>query len=122
MTYDFKPMQEERYDVVTVSFETRIVHGIAACHVKLKEAQQVKYDLRRDLSYRYFLVLVPTGSLSKGQKFEKAGKRNHGMTTYRRRQADLVCIRCESPQLETRLYCATCLQIENARLNRHKKR
>ena len=123
MKYDFEPMKEERYDVVTVSFRTRLVHGITATHVKLKEARQVKYDVRRCLSYEFFLAVVPTGSLVNGQKFEKAERReNKGLTTLQRRQADHVCVACESPQLETRLYCANCLQTEKARLSKYPRR
>jgi len=124
MDYDFQP-ENQRYDVAIIAFHGLCVHGVAACHVKMKEAQEQKYQLRENLSRQFFMVIVPSGTLQKGQQFEKTphvrkSKVNHGMTTYRRREADHVCVLCESPQLETRTYCLSCLQKSNARLNRRR--
>lgn len=118
-------MNPDRFDVVVIAFAGLKVHGVVACHVKSDEAKNWKTSLRENLSRQFFMAVVPTGALVKGQQFEipkrvRKSRVNHGMSTFQRRQADHVCVVCESPQLETRIYCASCLQKQNLRTRKYK--
>lgn len=46
---------------------------------------------------------------------EDALPRARALTTRQRRQADVVCINCESPDLVTKLHCAACARLSTER-------
>jgi len=122
--YNWEPA--DHYDVLLIAHADKRVHGLVGFHLHKPQAGELRQKLRANVSQQFFLAVVPAGTQANNSLFVKAvkqrtSKRNHGTTTFSRRQADHVCIICESPNLVNRLYCEVHQNSSNRRIKSQRK-